>query len=99
MSLTYLLRLVLKLRPIRQTAREPSIYLLGLNTFRYCSTHYLTNLKWKDDHENSLLSVREDVLDEGPPGSDQHDGEEEQGTLQQMGDVVQHSPENKCVGS
>ena len=53
----------------------------------------MTNLKWKDDHENSLLSVCEDVLDEGPPGADQHDGEEEQGTLQQMGDVVQHSPE------
>jgi hypothetical protein len=35
------------------------------------------------------------VLDEGPAGADEDDGEEEQRALQQMRDVVKHGPEEK----
>ena len=33
------------------------------------------------------------MLDEGPPGADEDDGEEEERALQQMGDVIEHGPE------
>ena len=41
----------------------------------------LSYLEREDDHEDALLLVREDVLDERPPGPDQHDREEQQGAL------------------
>ena len=50
-------------------------------------------LKRKNDHEDPLFSVGEDVLDEGPAGPDEDDGEEEQGTFQQVSDIVENGPE------
>ena len=41
----------------------------------------MSYLEREDDHEDALLLVREDVLDERPPGPDQHDREEQQGAL------------------
>ena len=38
-------------------------------------------LQREDDDEDALLLVGEDVLDERPTGTDQHDREEQQGAL------------------
>jgi hypothetical protein len=52
-------------------------------------------LEGKYDHENSLFSVGEDVLDECPPRPDEDDGKEKQSALQQVGDVVEDRPAKK----
>ena len=38
-------------------------------------------LQGKNDHEDLLLPAGQDVLDEGPARTDQHDGEEQQAAL------------------
>lgn len=41
-----------------------------------------THLERDDNHENLLLLVRQDVLDKGPAGANQSQGDEQEGTLQ-----------------
>lgn len=43
------------------------------------------HLQWDHYPEDLLLLVRQHVLDEGPAGADQSDGDEEEGTLQPGG--------------
>ena len=40
-----------------------------------------TDLKWDDDDEDLLVPVRQDVFDEGPARANQHDSDEQKGTL------------------
>ena len=46
----------------------------------------------EDDHEDLLLVAAEDVLDEGPAGADEDDGEEEKAAFEEVGDVVENGP-------
>lgn len=43
------------------------------------------HLQWDDYPKDLLLLVRQHVLDKGPAGADQGDGDEEEGTLQPGG--------------
>ncbi|TRY77130.1 hypothetical protein TCAL_15971 [Tigriopus californicus] len=54
--------------------------------------HVSQHLQGQDDHEHALLLVREDVLDEDPAGTDQDDGEEQEGALEEMRYVEEDGP-------
>jgi len=56
-------------------------------------TAFVFYLKWQDNHKHSLLSVSQYVLDEGPSGADENDGEEKECAFQQVGYVIKHGPE------
>lgn len=51
-----------------------------------------THLQRYDNHKDLLVLVGEDVLDEGPASSYEHNGDEQHGALEQVSNIVEDGP-------